>query len=323
MLVCFLKTESNVKASVIKFEDRIWISDKGGADVSRRFWIKVDRDSLPLSMLRCFLSRKPVQDVESLSEFSNLPTYPFNNRNRFSGIVNIVKGKDINTIDGIRYRTCKLKTENINLTEVGEGVGLDINLSEAPLAPDYVHLIAIKFAVENLIDLKPVKTVGETYFDFDYFSHSTVPDMYACIEEDMVVPVVALLPSDEGGFTVFLYSPPGYQLIPSDKDVVEKHCAFDYRGNSIIPVSGFLWEMSDFMKRKSVNPLSEHACFANNRFSFGLTVAGKMVERIYPREVRSELDRLWHAVTHPNKFTWLAIGLAAAGLIVGICAIIF
>lgn len=145
MLVCFLKTISGIRASVVKFEDRIWLTEEGNADVLRRFWIKVDRDSPPLPMVRCFLSQKPVEDVEVLSDFGDLPTYPFNDRKRFSGIVNIVKGKEINIIDDIHYRTCKLKPENINLAEVGEGLSLDIDLSEAPLAADSVNLIMIKF----------------------------------------------------------------------------------------------------------------------------------------------------------------------------------
>lgn len=321
MLVSLLKTAAEVKAKIIKFEDRIWITDDSSAIVMRRFWISVDRDSCPLTMVRCFLSQKPVQDVEPLCEFGDLRTYPFNNRERFSGIVDIVKGKAINTIDGIRYRMCKLNPNNIELVEVGEGLSLDIDFSMAPLAPDSVYLVPIKFTVPKIIDFKPLRTLGEIHFTFHYLSHTGVPDMYDCIEEDMVIPIIPILPSDDGGFAVFLYVPPRFQLFPSEEGAATVNIAFDYRGEPLNPMSGLRWELSDLMIRQSRDPLSEQIYFANKRFSFGLTVAGKMVERILPGLVNRELNTLRHRLGRMTKYTWIAIGLGAAGLIAGIVSI--
>ncbi|GAH43399.1 unnamed protein product, partial [marine sediment metagenome] len=248
-------------------------------------------------------------------------TYPFNDRRRFSGVVDIVRGREENLIDGIRYKVCKVGPRDITLAEVGEGLSLDIDLSRAPLIANSVSLVAIKFTVKHIIDFQLLRDIEETYFDLDYFSHTNVPDMYACIKGDMVIPVVPILPSDAGGFAIILYSPSGYQLISADKEAKETHCAFDYRGNSITSVSGLLWEMSDSMTRQSRDPLSEQIYFENNKFNFGLSADGRMVERVYPSEIRKELDKLRQRVGRPNKFTWIAIGLAAAGFIAAIISI--
>lgn len=316
MLVALLKTIPQVKAKILKFEDRIWITDNGNANVLRRFWIQIEQDSPPLNMLRCFLSRKPVDSVEDLTdEFGDSRKYYFNERQRFTGLVDIVKGREQNLIDGIWYRKCKLTSKDISVVEVGEGISLDFDLNETPLEPNSVYLLSTKFTVRRFVDMKLLEDIEETYFSLDYCCHVDVPDMYACIETDMAIPIVPLLPAEEGGFFVAVYSPPRYQIIPIDKDIMETQCDHDYRGNSIPLVSGCFWELSDFMKKQSRDPITNLVAFLKGKFTCGMRVKGKMVQRVYATEVKRGIERM-------NKLTWIAIGISAAALIASIVAIV-
>ena len=318
MLVAFLKTDHAVNASIVKFEDRIWINENGDGEVSRRFWVKVEEDSSPLSTMRCFISRKPVKDIKILCEHGDSRSYPFNDRERYTGIVDIVKGRDKNIIDGIQYRICKINEKSVELVEVGEGISLDINFSGVPLNPGSTYLVPIKFTVQNLFDLSPLKTLGEAQFVLCYFVHPSLEDMFLCIEESMVIPVVPILPNEDGGFAVFIYAPPTYQLIAIDRDLIEVHVNHDYQGNPIDTRGGLFLELCDVMRRRSIDPLRERIVFANKKYNHNLEVHGKIVERVYASELKKQISELRKKVTRPNKYTWIAIGLGAAGLIASI-----
>lgn len=322
MLVAFLKTDKDVNISIEKFEDRIWINEKGDADVLRRFWVKVNEDSSIVSMIRCFISRKPVVDIEIMCEYGDSRTYAFNNRERYTGIVDIVKGREENTIDGIRYHLCKINTKNVELVEVGEGLSIDINFSENPLIPGFTYLVPIKYTIKNLIDLTLLKTIGETQFTLSYFMHPSLVDMYSCIEESMVIPVTPILPEEDGGFAVFVYVPPAFQIIPRSLDLVEVPINYNYRGEVSNGGTGIFVELCDAMNQRSINLLGQQIVFKNNRFNYNYEVHGKIVERVYPRELRNQISALMTRIGRPSKYTWIAIGLGALGVILALISII-
>lgn len=312
MLTCFLKGASDGKARIIKYEDRVWISKTGDADVMRRFWIQVERESSAITSLNLFVPLEAISNVKSLHGFSDSADYPFNDYRRFTVRTEIVPGREENIIDGIDYKVCEIAENQLTIRQVGEGKSIDFDFSKNKLSPGSTYLIAISFTIKKLIDLEISRVAGEIFCQFYYFSPLQTPQMLACIKENRVIPVIPLLPPDKGGFVVFLYGPDGYELTPCDEGPVQRSCEWDYLGNPTKPLLGLLWDLATLMRRQSKEPMSEQLKFENGAFSFPFVVRAVMREAIYLKDVR-----------RANTLAWIAIVIGGAGLIGLICSLLF
>ena len=310
MLVCFKNNEADGKAHIIKFEDRIWISVQGRADIMRRFWIAVESDSCKLAIIRCLVPCKPdaIYDTQDLTEFSDDPDWVFNAPQRFSNTpTQIVKGRLSNEIDGIKY--CRPRAVSMTSTQVGEGTALDINFYDTPLSPGSVYLIAFKFSLMNFIDVNPLRTFGQTRFELPYFSLSGIPQISSCLQQEpnSIIPIVPLLPIDKGGFAIFLYAPPGYELSSTPNPLSEPDIKVNYEGKELQkPVHGNLWELSILMEQRGIDPLTERVVFDSDRFSFPFHIRGRVHKSIV------------ESIEGTRNLTWLSIGLACLAIIITI-----
>jgi len=311
MLTCFLSSAQDAKASIVKFEDRIWITKTGDADVMRRFWVRVEEGSSPLTTISVFLPRKNISNVQSLHKFSDSPDYPFNDYRRFTTPTHIVKGKDDNTIDGVSYKVVSIGENKLNIRQVGEGKSIDLDCSEHPLSPGVTYLIAIRFTAERVVDLDTLKAVGEAFCELYYFSSTETPKMITCIREELVIPIIPLLPPNSGGFVVFMYAPDGHELIATDAGPVQRQSECDCLGNPTKPVRGLLWSLESLTRRDSREPMREHIGFNNRTFDFSIAARAVMRETIYRKDLR-----------RANILAWIAIGIGGASFIAFIVSLI-
>ena len=74
MLIGFFKKSAECECHIIKYVDRIWLSETGDAEILRTFIVKVDEESpKPLKEIRLLIPHKHVENIENVTRNCFLP----------------------------------------------------------------------------------------------------------------------------------------------------------------------------------------------------------------------------------------------------------
>lgn len=269
MLIGFFKKPEECECYIIKYIDRIWLSETGDAEILRTFVVKVDENSpKPLKEVRLLIPHKRIENVENVTEscfFSPSKCY-FNSPEIYTTreykIVREVTQPDrfdsygkINH-DGIQ----NIKVfSSIDYSSYKEGDCSVIRLQIPPkegLKKGECTEIRVKFQISSFFDkittgLFPSYLIELSYFSSRYINEINKLDKNSEIK---VKPVLGLAESQfKGGFDIFLYLPPGFDKVTGFDPFKGKYDFFNIAGKKTSEKRvKLLWRLREFLKQRKL-----------------------------------------------------------------------
>jgi len=269
VLIGFFKKPEECECYIIKYVDRIWLSEIGDAEVLRTFIVKVNENSpKPLREVRLLLPFKRVENLEDVTKncFLSPSKYYFNSpeicSTREYKIVHEVTQPDrfdsYGTINHDGIKNIKV-FPSIDYSSYKEGNYSVIRLQLPPeegLKKGECTEIRLKFQISSLLDkittgLFPVYLIELSYFSTRYINKINQPNKNLEIK---VKPVLGLAESQfKGGFDIFLYLPPGFEKVTGFNPFKEKYDVFNIAGKKTSEKRvKFLWRLRELLKQKEL-----------------------------------------------------------------------
>ena len=269
MLIGFFKKPAECECYIVKYIDRIWLSETGDAEVLRTFIVKVDENSpKPLKEVRLSLPFKRVENLEDVNKncflspsecYFNSPetcstreykivrevTQP----DRFDnyGIINHDGIKNIKVFSSIDYSSYKVGDCSLIRLRLHPKEGLKKGESTE---------IRLKFQISSFFDkittgLFPSYSIELSYFSSRYINEIEQLDKNLEIK---VKPVLGLAENQfKGGFDIFLYFPPGFERVTGFNSFKEKYDVYNIAGKKTSEKRiRLLWRLREFLKQKNL-----------------------------------------------------------------------
>lgn len=227
MLVGFFKKPEECECCIIKYVDRIWLSETGDAKILRTFVVEVNKNSKEaLKEIRILSPFKYIKNLKPVNETCFLPSskYYFNSpkvsTKQDYSIVQKPSDTDrfdnfgIITHDGIENIVVFPFLNNCSHYKVGDCTVIRIQLPR-DLGKGESTEIRLNFETTSLFTKM---TFGESpiyFIQFTYFSPRYI-DEVAQLDKKLEIKVKPTLGEDKdqqriGGFDTILYFPPGFE----------------------------------------------------------------------------------------------------------------
>lgn len=269
MLVGIFKDPSRCKCSIIKYVDRIWLSETGDARILRTFIVKVDENSpVPLKEIRMLLPVKQILDLENFYEACFLPP----SENYFNSpeactteesqvIQEPPKPPKFDSFGIIRHDVSEdikvFSRMNQSSFQIGECSVIRFQLPR-PLQKGKSTEIRIKFQVTSLFDKPSLGPFPNYSIEFSYFSQKYIEEIKQLNRklEIKIKPILGLEKSRfRGGFDIFLYFPPEFEEVSGFNDYFkEKYDTHNLYGKEE-PTKRhkYLWRLRDLLKKRRLS----------------------------------------------------------------------
>lgn len=249
MLIGFFKDPEKCICSIIKYADRIWLTETGDAEILRTFVVKVDKSSAePLREVRLLLPFKHIRDLKTTNGtcFMSSDKYHFNSP-RISTMQNYkiiqkpptpIRYDSIGTIehDGIKDIRIFALFDKFSSYRVGDCTVIRLQFPCA-LEKGESTEIRLTFKTTSLFtkiteDKYPIYFVQFTYFSPNYI------DEIAQLRSELEIKVRPTLGEDKlnrriGGFDSIIYFPPGFEKASDFKPYKETVDSYNIQGKKV------------------------------------------------------------------------------------------
>ncbi len=337
MLIGFFKKPEQCQCCVVRYEDRIWLSENGDAQVLRSVIVKVDTNSTaPLNEIRMLLPFKKIIGLKDVWDACFLS--PAKN---YFNTPEIYTTQDYKTIKE-PSKSPQPKTFGVIRHDVGENVKVfcrgDLSFFDiadcsviryqfpSPLENGESAEIRMKFQINSLFDRVTSGLSPNYSIDFSYFSpqHSneireTDPDKKLQIQ---VKPILGLEPSKfVGGFDIFLYFPPDFEAIDGFETCFKKKYDthnIDGKDDSTNRYK-CLWRLRDLLKRKGA-PETKLVSIGEDITTDGILAKRydekAILDSLYKKTsveldlLKEKIKKFTEKITQTNYLTYIAIGIA-------------
>lgn len=269
MLTGFFTKPAECECCIIKYVDRIWLSEIGDAEVLRTFIVKVDENSpKPLKEVRLLLPFKNVKNLENVTADCFLPPSKcyFNSPEIYStreykivhkvdqhapfdnyGIINYDGIKNIKVFPSIDYSSYQVDGYSLIRLQLPPKEGLKKGECTE---------IRLKFQISSLFN--KITTGLFPYYSIELSYFSTPPinvlKQLSKTPEIKVKPVLGLVDSQfKGGFDIFLYLPPEFEKVSGFNSFKEKYDVFNISGKKTSEKRiKLLWRLRELLRRKGL-----------------------------------------------------------------------
>ncbi len=321
MLIGFFKKPVECICYVVKFLDRIWLSESGDVDFLRTFIVEVDKNSpKSLKEVRILIPCKRLEDPECVNKTFSLPgkKYYFNspevfstgeykiiqeetNCNRFDsyGIINQDGIKNIKVFTSIDYSNY----------QVGDCSVIRLQLPEG-LEKGQSTEMRVRFRITSVLNRITGGVFPNYNVEFPYFSrkYANEIDQLDTNMEIKVKPVLGLSSASfKGGFDVFVYLPSGFDGVSGFDDFFKKKPDFytidGKKGHK--KREKYLWRLREFLKKKGLAEDTLVGCGQDWLISGTLTreynqkEAIDLMSRLIPEKIETVNEKL-------NRNAWLS-----------------
>ena len=342
MLIGFFKKPAECECYIVKYVDRIWLSENGDGQILRTVIVKVDTNSTAsLNEIRMLLPYKKIIGLDDVCDtcFSSPAKNYFNSPE-------IYTTQDYKIIQE-PSKPSQLKTFGVIRDDVGENVKVFCrgNLSYFDIADCSVIRyqfpcpvengnsaeIRIKFQINSLFDrvtsgLTPNYSVDLPYFSADH-SHEIQeidPDKKLQIQ---VKPILGLEQSNfVGGFDIFLYFPPDFEEISGfEKCFKKKYDTHNIDGkDDSTNRYRCLWRLRDLLKKKGV-PENKLVSIGEDIVASGVLAKRYdekgVLDSLYKKTstelevLKEKIKKFTKKITQANYLSYIAIGIAALSIL--------
>ena len=269
MLIGFFKKPEECECYIIKYVDRIWLSEIGDAEVLRTFIVKVNENSpKPLREVRLLLPFKRVENLENVTEncFLSPSKYYFNSPEICSTreykivheVIQPARFDSYGIIDHDGIQNIKV-FPSIDYSSYKEGDCSVIRLQLPPkegLKKGECTEIRVKFQISSFFDKITTGLFPNYLVELSYFSSRYINEINQLNRncEIKVKPVLGLAESQfKGGFDIFLYFPPGFDKVTGFNSFKEKYDFFNIAGEKTSEKRvKLLWRLREFLKQKKL-----------------------------------------------------------------------
>ena len=269
MLIGFFKKPAECECYIIKYVDRIWLSEIGDAEVLRTFIVKVNENSpKPLREIRLLLPFKRVENLENVTEncFLSPSKYYFNSpeicsTRKYKIVHEVTQPARFDSYGKINHDGIQnIKVfSSIDYSSYKEGDCSVIRLQLPPeegLKKGECTEIRVKFQISSFFDkittgLLPIYLTELSYFSSRYTNEINKLDKNSEIK---VKPVLGLAESQfKGGFDIFLYFPLEFYKINGFNPFKEKYDFFSISGKKTSEKRvKLLWRLREFLKQRNL-----------------------------------------------------------------------
>lgn len=226
MLIGFFKRPEKCNCCIVKYVDRVWLSEIGDADVLRTFIVKVNENSLsPLTEVRILIPHKYIKNIKIANETCFLPAseYYFNSPHMTSiqeyKIVqkpsSVIRSDNFGIInhDGIENIKIFASLDNYSSYQVGDCTVIRLQFPFG-LEKGESTEIRLTFQIISLFTRTSSDENPVYFVPFSYFSPRYINEVDQ-LDKKLEIGVKPTLGEDKserriGGFDTIVYLPPEF-----------------------------------------------------------------------------------------------------------------
>lgn len=332
----FFKKPRECECYVIKYVDRIWLSEIGDADVLRTFIVKVNENSpKPLKEIRILLPFKDIENLESVNETCFLPPsqYYFNSSEvastREYQVIQQVNQSDrfdrfgIINHDGIQ-NVKVFPLIDYSLYQIGNCLVIRLQFPQKEgLKKGECTEVRLRFQVTSLFNkittgFFPNYSIELPYFPPQYVNEIDQLDIDKKLEIK-VKPILGLAESQfKGGFDIFLYFPPGFEKVTGFNPFKEKYDSFNIEGKRTSEKKlKLLWRLREFLRQRG-SPEDSLTGIGQN-----ILISGTLIKRYDTEDLIDTMSKRLPQNRILRIETYSTFWLSCAAIILAFIAILF